>query len=74
MRECFELHARPGAGGTLRLGLVLDRDGHVTAAHVESDHLHAHGAGRCIRRYARSWRLPPPPADGTRLSYTFLLR
>lgn len=74
VRECFNLHARPGSGGKLRLELELARDGHVIKARVERDSLHAPGAARCVRHDARHWQLPAPLVDGTRLDYTFVLR
>ena len=72
VRACYELHQpahTPGAH--LRLKFRLAADGHVEAAQVQSDHLGAPGAARCVSRYARSWHFPAPGHEGTQFMYTF---
>ena len=72
VRTCYELHQpahTPRA--RLRLKFRLAADGRVESARIESDHLDAPGAARCVSRYAHTWRFPAPGRDGVKLMYTF---
>lgn len=72
LRACYETHA-PGrvSGARMRLRFTLGADGRVAHAQIESDHLAAPGAARCVQRFARSWQFPPPPVAGAQFMFNF---
>lgn len=72
VRACYDLHQPAHTrGARLRLKFRLAADGRVESARVESDHLDAPGAARCVSHYARTWRFPAPGGDGAQFLYTF---
>lgn len=73
LKACF-LEAKPGSAilkKKLRVTLQVGTSGKVTSARVSPGRLAGTAMGRCIRRKAASWKLPPYPNPYT---YAFSVR
>jgi hypothetical protein len=74
VRACYVAHpSRPGGHGGKRLRLLfrLATDGRVETAIIKHDSLDSSAAADCVRRIARTWRFPAPPASGAQFEYSF---
>jgi TonB family protein len=63
---CYEraVLENPHLSGMSTLRIVIDRDGTVGTASVQSSTLHSVTMQRCLLQLVRTWRFPPP-ADGS---------
>ena len=74
VRACYVAHpSRPDGHGGKRLRLLfrLAADGRVETATIKHDSLDSSEAADCVRRIARTWRFPAPPASGAQFEYSF---
>ena len=65
LRRCYEraLLESPQLSGVSTIHIVVDRDGTVGTASVQSSTFRSMTLHRCLLQLVRDWRFPPP-ADG----------
>jgi TonB family protein len=76
-RLCYEraLSRDPATGeGTVRIGFIIDPEGHVTSTEVLHDELANADVARCVADRLKTWRFPKPRGGSVQVRYPFVFR